>query len=124
MTGPQPKFDKEIELKKIDLVSEEIRNRYFMALGAYFAILIAMIAAAFEIAIQSASSGTIPVYTTIGLVVVFPFVTWTARRSIKRYKHIFLKFQPLLNNIGDEKSNGSLENILKELQKSTTSKES
>src|SRR5437867_4131018 len=39
----QPKFDKEVELKKLDLVSEEIRNRYFTALGIYFALMIAMI---------------------------------------------------------------------------------
>ena|SRR5947209_968262 len=75
----KPKFDKDIELKKIDLVSEEIRNRYFTALGVYFALLIAMIAAAFEIAIQSASTGTFPVYTTIGLS-CFPRY-WVAHRA-------------------------------------------
>jgi len=116
LTSPQPKFDKEIELKKIDLVSEEIRNRYFMALGVYFALLIAMIAAAFEIAIQSATSGTIPVYTVIGLLVVFPVTVRFAARSVKHYKGIFLKFESLLKNIGDEKSNGSLEDILKALE--------
>lgn len=110
-------FDKDIELKKIDLVSEEVRNRYFTAFALYFALLLAMIAAAFEIGIQQASTGTIPVYTTIGLVVVFPFTAWSTRRSINRYKRIFLKFQPLLKNIEDGKDNGSLEDMLKALRK-------
>ncbi len=110
-------FDKDIELKKIDLVSEEIRNRYFTALGAYFAILVAMIAAAFEIAIQEGSTGTIPLYTTIGLLVVFPLTVWIAVGTIRRYKEIFSQFQPLIKNIEDGKSNGDLNDILKKLKK-------
>src|SRR5437660_1050742 len=113
----QPKFDKDIELKKIDLVSEEIRNRYFTALGVYFALLLAMIAAAFEIGIQEASTGTIPVYTTIGLLVVFPVTLLLARGSISRYKRIFLQFQPLIDNVEQGKTNGGLEDILKKLRK-------
>jgi len=112
----KPKFDKDIELKKIDLVSEEIRNRYFAALGVYFALLIAMIAAAFEIAIQSASTGTFPVYTTIGLLVVFPVTIRLAGRSVKRYKEIFLRFQPLIKNVEDGKSNGELKDILSKIR--------
>jgi len=112
---PAP-FDKDVELKKIDLVSEEVRNRYFTALGVYFALLIAMIAAAFEIGIQEASTGTIPVYTTIGLVVVFPLTAWLTVRTVKRYKGIFLKFQPLLKNVEDGKTNGDLDGILKKLR--------
>ncbi len=110
-------FDKDIELKKIDLVSEEIRNRYFTALGVYFALLIAMIAAAFEIGIQEASTGTIPVYTTIGLLVVFPVTLLLTARTVKRYKEIFLRFQPLIKNVEDGKANGGLEDILKKMRK-------
>jgi len=112
----QPKFDKDIELKKIDLVSEEIRNRYFTALGVYFALLIAMIAAAFEIAIQSASTGTFPVYTVIGLLVVFPVTGWRTVQSVKRYKEIFLRFQPLIKNVEEGKRNGELKDILSKIR--------
>jgi hypothetical protein len=114
----KPKFNQDIELKKIDLVSEEIRNRYFTALGVYFALLLAMIAAAFEIGIQQASTGTVPVFTVIGLLVVFPLTVVLAVRTIKRYKGIFLKFQPLIKNVEDGKANGDLKDILKALRDS------
>ncbi len=40
-----PPFDKDIELKKIDLVSEELRTGFFTAIGAYFSVLIGIITA-------------------------------------------------------------------------------
>jgi len=38
------RFDKDIELKKIDLVSEELRARHFLRLGLWLSFLIAVFA--------------------------------------------------------------------------------
>ena len=116
MTSPQPKFDKEIELKKIDLVSEEIRNRFNTALGAYFLIMIAIIAAAFQIGIQVGSGGPLPVITEIGLVIIFPVVAWFAYGTINRFKAIFSRFQLLITNIQNGKTNGDLDEMLRKLR--------
>src|SRR5213080_3575671 len=112
----QPKFDKEVELKKLDLVSEEIRNRYFTALGIYFALMIAMIAAAFDIGIRAGSGETVPVFTVIGLLIVFLITARLTFGTSKRYRKIFAQFQPLIKNIEDGKTNGDLNDILKKLR--------
>ena len=107
-----PKFDKDVELAKINLLSEEVRNRFFTAIGAYFAVLIAMLAAAFEVSIRFGVGESVPWIFVIGLLIVFPIVTWIARKSIKRYKLLFLRFQPLIKNIEDGKTNGTLDEML------------
>ncbi len=115
-------FDKEIELKKIDLVSEEIRNRFFTALGAYFSIMIAMIAASIDIGIRDGFGGNLPtinlrgVFFIAALVIVFLVVAWLTYRTIGRYKETFSRFQPLVKNVEDGKTNGKLDDILKFLR--------
>src|SRR6266571_6756222 len=108
MTESKPGFDKDVELFKMNLVSEEIRNRYFTALAAFFAIMIAMIAAAFEIGIRIGSGESYPVLLTIALPFVFFFAVWLALRTIKQYKRLFLRFQPLIENVENGKTNGDL----------------
>ncbi len=111
-----PQFDKDIELLKIGLVSEELRNRYFTAIGAYFSILIAMVVVTFEIGIQVGSGGGFPFLVELGLLIVFPIVARITYRTIMEYRQRFSRLQPLIKNVENSKTNGDLDEILKKLR--------
>lgn len=106
----EPKFDKDIELLKISLVSEEIRTRFYTALGAYFSLMIAIAVAELGFGIQ------IGAVVYIGLIIILLFVARLTFREIKQYKQRFSRFEPLIKNIENGKTNGDLNEILKALR--------
>ena len=111
MTSEKPKFDKDIELLKISLVSEEIRTAYFNFNAIYFSFMI-------PIAIVELGFGNqIGIILYIGLLIVLVLLGGLTILSTKRYLRRFSRLQPLIHNVENGKANGDLNEILKGLGK-------
>jgi hypothetical protein len=110
VTPTQQKFDKDIELLKINLVSEEIRTTYFNFTAIIFSFMISL-------AIVELGLGTqIGIGVYLGLLIVLSILGGYALVSTKRYLKRFSRLQPLIQNVENGKANGDLNEILKALK--------
>jgi hypothetical protein len=106
-----PKFDKETELLKITLVSEEIRSAYWNFNAIYFSFMI-------PVAIVELGFGSqIGIAVYVGLLSVLLVLAGLAIVSTRRYLRRFSRLQPLIHNVENGKANGDLNEILKGLGK-------
>src|SRR5713101_2158286 len=105
-------FDKEIELKKLDFVSEELRTRFFTAVGVYFALGVAIIAGLLSFGLtETASKDPITVVTLTGLgLVVFTIAAVTAliRQSVEEGKEELSRFDVLIEDVENGHSIGTV----------------
>jgi len=111
LSRPEPKFDKDIELLKISLVSEEIRTAYFNFNAIYFSFMI-------PVAIVELGFGSqIGIIVYVGLLIILFVLGGLTLLSTKRYLRRFSRLQPLIHNVENGKANGDLNEILKGLGK-------
>ncbi|OLB69062.1 hypothetical protein AUI06_09620 [archaeon 13_2_20CM_2_52_21] len=54
----QAKFDKDVELLKASIISEELRGRYYTAIGALFSLLTAILAAIIALSVTVSDAAT------------------------------------------------------------------
>jgi HAMP domain-containing protein len=110
----QPKFDKDIELLKISLVSEEIRTAYYNFNAICFSFMI-------PVAIVEIGFGSqIGIAVYVGLLSVLFILAGLAIVSTKRYLRRFSRLQPLIHNVENGKMNGSLDEILEVMRDQLT----
>jgi len=111
--------DKEIELKKVDLVSEELRIRYYTALGVFFSMLIAIVASLISFSL-TASSTTVTL-TTISfialavLVFVGAVVSVVTLRTIREYRDVIPQLDSLILEIERGRSIGTIQEALRRI---------
>src|SRR3989442_9403294 len=112
-TGTTPMFDKDIELKKIDLVAEELRIRYYTALGVFFSMLIAIVASLISFSLTASSTmvtvSAISLIALVALVLVGAVVALVTLRTIREYREIIPQLDTLLEEIESGHGIGSVQ---------------
>lgn len=113
-SGIGAKLDKDIELFKVTLVSEEIRNRYTMRIGLWIGIYVAIIAGAFAL-LSLTDRVEVEAFTgamTFGLF----FVTWQIARESSAYRKQLARLDPLIKSIEVGTGIGDLGELLKKFE--------
>ncbi len=108
----QPKFDKDIELLKINLAAEEWRGSFLMKIGTLLTAFVAL--SAVLVAAEYANQITW-VVAIFGVVVSGIFVLVASRRLFVRpYQKRLQSSDILLKKVHDGESIGELRDLLKE----------
>ena len=94
----QAKFDKDVELLKVSIISEELRGRYYTVMGALFSLLTAILAAI--IALSVTVSDGLTKLGWLGILGIIGFaVATTAFRTITRYREQVPQVDSLIETI-------------------------
>ncbi len=113
-------FDKDIELKKIDLVAEELRSRFYTAIGAYFSLLIGIIAAVISFNLTwSLTMVTLTVLSGIYLAVlgiVGAIVAVVASWTIMTYREQLPRLDNLIEEVERGHTMGSVREALRRIR--------
>jgi hypothetical protein len=110
---------KEIELKKIDLISEELRTRYYTALGLYFSVLIIIITSLFSIGLALTNpTVTLFLFALVGfplLLIVGLLDAVLILRTAKCYSHQLDELDKRIGNLERGERMGTVREELRQI---------
>ncbi len=111
MTGPEPKFDKDIELAKINLVAEEWRGSLLTSVGTLLSAMIAIFAvvSASELTRQLTFLASLTIIVVVGAY----FVSVMYVRHLRPYQKRIQQLDVLLKKVYNGEPIGDVEDLLK-----------
>ncbi len=111
------KENRDIELKKVELASEEYRSSYYMAITQYFAVLLVIIGGFITLSVSVSIIGVL--IADLGFLLLLPtgiYVVKITRKTIEKYKGQRPRLDELMEDIENGRSVGTVSEALRRLQ--------
>ena len=109
-------FDKDIELLKITLLSEELRASHFTRIGLWLSILVALIAGDLALLAVSDRTEVVIAFATVFFMGLL-FVVYEIRKARSEYDKRLTQLSSLIKTIEAGKATGDLKELLKSFRK-------
>ncbi len=109
-----PDFEKDIELKKLDLVAGEIRAGYYTMVGVYLSILIVLAALITPVVAFASSSNSISWLGLLGLAMIFVGILLYGETS--KHKEHVARLDALIKEVENFRSIGTVQGAIRRVR--------